>query len=99
MEDELDFSLLPDELRHLAPLIPRYVELDDGDRTELLDSFSADELREVSEAPAAHWDAINAFLDEYVAAPPGPLQDLAVALGNFSEAAMEAYLRLEERGC
>jgi hypothetical protein len=35
-------------------------------------------------------EAINAFLDENVAADPGPAQDVALALDSFSQAAMEA---------
>jgi len=44
-----------------------------------------------------HWDAINAFLDENVAADPGPLQDVALALDAFSQAALEARSELEGR--
>jgi hypothetical protein len=97
MADELDFGLLPDELRDLAPLIARYAESDDVDRSELLENASNEELRELSEAPAAHWDAINAFLDEHVAAEPGPRQDVALALDSFSQAAMEARYALDQR--
>jgi cell division protein FtsI/penicillin-binding protein 2 len=98
MADELDFDLLPEELRTLAPLIARYAESDDVDRSELLENASDEELRELSEAPSAHWDAINAFLDENVAAEPGPRQDVALALDSFSQAAMEARYALDERG-
>jgi cell division protein FtsI/penicillin-binding protein 2 len=97
MSEELDFSLLPEELQPLAPLISRYAESDDVDRSEVLENASDDELRELSEAPAAHWDAINAFLDENVASDPGPRQDVALALDSFSQAAMEARYALEER--
>jgi len=97
MADELDFGLLPGELRDLAPLIARYAESDDVDRSELLENASNEELRELSEAPAAHWDAINAFLDEHVAAEPGPRQDVALALDSFSQAAMEARYALDQR--
>ncbi|MGZ4379883.1 MAG: hypothetical protein ACXVZ2_00275 [Gaiellaceae bacterium] len=96
MADELDSSLLPDELRHLAPLIHRYAESDDVDRSDLLENASDEELRELSEAPSAHWDAINAFLDENVA-EPGPRQEVALALDSFSQAAMEARYELERR--
>lgn len=98
MTDELDFSLLPEALQPLAPLISRYAESDDVDRSELLENASDAELRELSDAPAAHWDAINAFLDENVAADPGPAQDVALALDSFSQAAMEARYTLQERG-
>lgn len=97
MADDLDFSLLPEELRRLAPLIARYAESDDVHRSDLLASASDDELRALVEAPSARWDAINAFLDENVAGEPGPRQDVALALDSFSQAAMEASYVLEER--
>jgi hypothetical protein len=97
MSDGLDFSLLPEELRHLGPLIARYAESDDVDRSELLANASDEELRELSEGPNTHWDAINAFLDDNLEAEPGPRQDVALALDSFSQAAMEARSELEER--
>ena len=80
MTDELDFSVLPEDLRHLGPLIAKYAASDDVDRSELLANSPDEELRELSEGPSAHWDAINAFLDENVEAEPGPRQDIALAL-------------------
>jgi hypothetical protein len=97
MDDEPDFSLLPEELRHLAPLIVRYAESDDVERSQRLENASNDELREFCEAPSAHWVAINAFLDDHVGAEPGPLQDVALALDSFSQAAMEARYVLDGR--
>jgi hypothetical protein len=95
-DDELDFSLLPEALRPLTPLIARYAESDDVERSSLLEAASTDELRELSGAPAPHWDAINAFLDENME-QIGPRQDLALALDSFSQAAMEAATELEDR--
>jgi hypothetical protein len=97
MDDALDLSLLPAELQHLGPLIARYRESDDVERGRLLDRASDDELVELAGAPAADWPAINAFLDEHVAGPPGPLQDLALALDSFSQAALEARFVLAAR--
>jgi cell division protein FtsI/penicillin-binding protein 2 len=97
MAGDVDFSLLPAELQPLAPLISRYAESDDVGRSELLESASDEDLRELSEAPSAHWDAINAFLDENVRAEPGPRQEVALALDSFSQAAMEARFELETR--
>jgi hypothetical protein len=98
VSEQLDFSLLPDELRDLGPLISRFAESDDAVRSELLEEASDADLRELSEAPDGHWDAINAFLDEYVATDPGPAQDIALALDSFSQAAMEAKFELRRRG-
>ena len=95
--EELDFSVLPEDLRQLAPLISRYAESDDVGRSELLEQASDDELRELSEAPETHWEAINAFLDENVEAEPGPSQDVALALDGFAQAAMEAKIELDAR--
>jgi hypothetical protein len=78
-------------------LIARYAESDDVHRSDLVASASNDELHALVEAPSAHWDAINAFLDENVAGEPGPRQDVALALDSFSHAAMEAHNAPEER--
>jgi hypothetical protein len=96
-DDDLDLSLLPAELRHLAPLISRYAEADDVARSGLLASTSRDELVELAGAPTAHWDAINVFLDEHAASEPGPEQDVALALDGFAQAALEAQLELDGR--
>jgi hypothetical protein len=98
VSDGLDFSLLPEELQHLAPLISRYAESDDVERSKLLERASDAELHELAEAPVGHWDAINAFLDANVAADPGPAQDVALALDSFAQAAMEARFVLDARG-
>ena len=50
-----------------------------------------------SEAPEAHWEAINTFLDRNVEAEPGPSQDVALAMDSFAQAAMEAKLELDTR--
>ena len=55
MADEVNFSLLPAELQPLAPLISRYAESDDVERSDLLENASDDDLRELAEAPSAHW--------------------------------------------
>jgi hypothetical protein len=94
--DELDFSLLPDDLRYLVPLIERYTESDDVGRSVLLASASVDALRELKDAPAQHWDAINMFLENNMQ-PPGPRQDVACALDSFAQAALEARFELEKR--
>jgi hypothetical protein len=98
VSEELDFSLLPDELRDLGPLISRYAESDDVDREELLEQASDGDLRELSKAPEGRWDLINVFLDENVAADPGPAQDVALALDSLSQAAMEAMRRTARSG-
>jgi hypothetical protein len=69
---------------------------DDVKRAELLDKASTDELRALSSAANSHWDAINAYLDENMS-PPGPRQDVALALDSFAQAAMEAGLELQNR--
>jgi len=97
MDDDVDLSLLPDELRRLAPLIERYAESDDVARGELLEHASDGELQELTAAPGASWPAINAFLDAHAAGEPGPLQDVALALDSFSQAALEARFVLDAR--
>jgi hypothetical protein len=95
-EAEPDFTLLPDELQPLAPLIRKYAVADDLARSERLGKSSTNELRELSAAADLHWDATNAYLDENMS-PPGPRQDMALALDSFSQAAMEAGLELQNR--
>jgi hypothetical protein len=95
--DQFDFTLLPSELQHLAPLISRYAESDDVERSAVIANASDQELRALADGPSLYWDAINAFLDENVAGDPGPLQDVALALDSFSQAALEAKLELDRR--
>jgi hypothetical protein len=90
-------QLLPESLRRLQGLIARYCESDDVVREQLLAQASDEQLTELRDAPAGLWDDINWFLDQWVASPPGPYQDAAVALDAFSQAAMEARLVLEHR--
>ena len=97
MDGEVDLTLLPEALRQLGPLIERYARSDDLEREAVLDRASDEELRELSTAPAADWPAINAFLDEHAAGAPGPLQDVALALDSFSQAALEAHFVLARR--
>jgi hypothetical protein len=96
-EEQPDFTLLPSELQHLAPFIASYAESDDAERSAILARASYQELRALADGPSPHWDAINAFLDENVAGDPGPLQDVALALDSFSQAALEAKLELDRR--
>ena len=49
--------MLPEDLRHLGPLIAKYAESDDVDRSELLANSPDEDLRELSK-DQAHWDAI-----------------------------------------
>ena len=92
-----DADLLPKRLRPLARLIAAYAESDDRLREELLEHATNDELAELRDAPAALWPEINGFLDRWVASPPGPYQDLALALDSFAQAAMEAAFALQRR--
>jgi hypothetical protein len=96
MEGGLDFSLLPAELQHLRRLIEKYGQSDDDERTQGLEAASTDELRELLEAVSPHWDLLDSFYWENEA-KIGPSQDLALALGAFTEAAAEARIYLHER--
>ena len=96
-DGQLDFTLLPTELQHLGPLIARYAESDDVERSAAIATASDEELRALADGPSLYWDAINGFLEENVAGDPGPLQDVALALDSLSQAALEAQLELERR--
>jgi uncharacterized membrane protein len=63
-ETDLDFSLLPDELQSLGPLIAAYGESDDEERSDSLANASTEDVRALTTAADPHWDAINAFLDD-----------------------------------
>ena len=89
MSEDLDFTLLPQELQPLAELIARFGESDDVGRTILLTNASDEDLRDLVESARPRWDAINRYLDENMS-PPGPRQDVALALDGFAQAAMEA---------
>jgi hypothetical protein len=95
-DPELDFALLPEEMRSLGPLIARYAESDDVVRENLLAAAAADDLQQLADAAEPHWDAINKFLDENIEVI-GPRQDLALALDSFAQAAMEARMEREQR--
>jgi hypothetical protein len=77
-------------------MIRRYAVADDIARSELVAAASSDELQAMSSAASPHWDAINAYLDENMT-PPGPRQDVALALDSFAQAAIEAPFELERR--
>ncbi len=89
---EVDLTLLPDDLRPLAPLIRRYAAGDDVERGELLAAATPEERAELERAAQPHWDAINAYLDAHIERPGTPEQDVALVLDAFAQAAMEAGL-------
>jgi hypothetical protein len=95
-ETEPDFAILPAELQPLIPLIRKYAESDDVARSDLLAAASSDELGQVTSLVSPHWEAINSFLDANMS-PPGPHQDVAVALDSFAQAAIEAQYELQNR--
>jgi hypothetical protein len=77
-------------------MIRRYAVADDIARSALVAAASSDELQAMSCAASPHWDAINVYLGENMT-PPGPRQDVALALDSFAQAAIEAHLELEQR--
>jgi hypothetical protein len=93
---EVDLSLLPEELQLITPLIRQYAVGDDVERTDLLEKAPTEDLRRLVDATESRWDGINAYLDENMD-PPGPKQDVAIALDGFAQAAMEASSVLQAR--
>ena len=100
MPEEVDLSGLPEELRHLEPLISRYAESDDVARSALLEHASDEErgTARTKRSASRALGRINGFLDEHVEDAPGPPQDVALALDSFAQAAMEAKNELTTRG-
>lgn len=94
---EVDLSLLPPNLRPLAPLIRKYAAGDDVERTDRLDAASTEELRELDQAMAKRWESVDAFHYAHIEATGTPEQDVALVLSSFAEAAAEAAVILEER--
>jgi hypothetical protein len=95
---EVDLSLLPTELEPLAPFIRRYAASDDGVRSDRVSDASVEELQALFQAVEPRWDAIEAYMDEYMERPGSPEQNVALVLSSLSEAAAEARLELERRG-
>jgi hypothetical protein len=94
--EDLDFTLLPNELRQLAPFVRRFGLGDDVERGSVVSDASTDDLRNLFEAANPHFDALNIYIEDNMQ-PPGPRQDLAIALGDFAQAALEAELELRRR--
>ena len=99
MEEEIDgipvdLERLPGQLQPLVPLIRKWAASDDVERSDRLSRASDEELRELSEAPAALWDEINAYLDENITSAD-PYE--ATALDSFAQAALEARFELQRR--
>lgn len=94
----VDLSLLPPDLRPLAPLIRKYAAGDDVERTDRLYAASTDELRELDRAMTAkRFDSADEFLNAHIERTGTPEQDVATVLSSFAEAAAEAAVILEER--
>jgi hypothetical protein len=94
---DVDLSLLPPDLASLAPLIRRYAVGDDVERTRRLEVATPDELLELEQAAAPHWDAVNAYLDANMERPGAPEQDVALVLDGFAQAALEAPFERDRR--
>lgn len=94
---EVDLSLLPDELQHLAPLIRRYAVGDDVERSRIEEESSREELVALTQAVEPHWPAIHEYLDAHLEQPGTPEQDVALVLMSLSEAAAEVDVELGER--
>ena len=67
------------------------------DRSALLSGASNEELRELSEGPSAHWEAINRSSTRMWKLSQGRGKTLPLRLTASLEAAMEARYELEER--
>ena len=89
MSEDLDFTLLPQELQPLAELIARFGESDDVEGRSCSTDALDEDLRDLVEGARPRWNASYRYLDENMS-PPGPRQDVALALDGFAQAAMEA---------
>jgi len=63
--DSVDFSVLPPDIHDLIPYIRRWAISDDGERSDLLDEASKDELEELIAAVEQRLPEINKYLDSF----------------------------------
>jgi len=91
-EDIVDFNTLPEQFRHLKPLLKKWAISDDHERSILVDKASMQTLKKLVQAVLPKMKAINKFLDSFRGKP---LSDAAALLGSLAECAMEAKLRLD----
>jgi hypothetical protein len=89
-----DLALMPEELSDLAPLIRKFAISDDVDREVQMGRTSRRELEALASLSDPQWNALEAFLDEHMEDTGTPLQDVALVLSAFGEAAAEARLEL-----
>ena len=91
MEENVDLTALPAQFHDLIPLMEQWSIGDDVERDAKMQAATDEELRQLHEAVAPRFDAINAYLDEHDDEEATPY------LGTLAEAAVEAQLDLENR--
>lgn len=85
---------LPNGLRNLGPLLKRWAESDDADRSQLLEGASRRSLEKLVEAVEPHLAGIDKYLDSF---GDRPMPEAATALGTLAECALEARLLLSSK--
>ena len=90
----LDLAALPVEFQQLAPLIRKWAEPDDAERSALIDESSKDALSDLVRAVAPKFNQIGQYLDSLAGRP---MPEDATALGTLAEAASEAQIKLRDK--
>jgi hypothetical protein len=82
----LNVDLIPEDLRHLAPLIEAWSVGDDARRQELIEKARPEERDRLIDAVSPLLDRIDAYLDFF---PPNAVPEEAALIARLAEAAAE----------
>ncbi|GAA1408193.1 hypothetical protein ACFQZ4_07855 [Catellatospora coxensis] len=93
----VDPTRVPENVRHLIPLVEKWSVPEDGERSELLKRASDVQLRELADAVTASIDELEDWLCGDEVSSPEP-SDEYVAFSCLSMAACLADVLLSKRG-
>jgi len=90
----VDAKIVPKELQTLVPLLKRWAESDDLERSRLLESASRRSLEKLVGVVQPHLGAIDSYLGSFRDAP---MPEIATLLGTLAECSIEAELLLAKK--
>ncbi|MFC7242097.1 hypothetical protein ACFQO7_06340 [Catellatospora aurea] len=91
-----DPTRVPENVRHLIPLVERWSVPEDGERSDLMEAATDAQLRELTDAVTESIDELDDWLCGDEAASPDP-SDEYIAFSCLSMAACLADVRLRKR--
>ncbi len=77
---------IPDNLKHLIPLLKKYSISDDGEREQLVEDIDEKQKKKLIRSVEPFMSEINNFLDSF---QDNHLSDEAILLGNLAELVSE----------